>query len=196
MNPLSRRIPAVVLCLALAVTLSAQAPPAASPAAPPDIDAWVARAMKIFDVPGLGLAIVKDGQIVLAKGYGVRKLGAPEPVDGKTLFGVASNTKVFTAAALGLLVEEGKVEWDAPVVRYLPAFQLWDPYVTRELTVRDLLVHRSRLGARRGRPALVAAVHVQPGGDRAPAALHQADDQLPQRVRLRQRPVPRCRPAD
>ena len=146
MNPLSRRIPAVVLCLALAVTLSAQAPPAASPAAPPDIDAWVARAMEIFDVPGLGLAIVKDGQIVLAKGYGVRKLGAQDPVDGKTLFGVASNTKVFTAAALGLLVEEGKIQWDAPVVRYLPAFQMWDPWVTRELTVRDLLVHRAGLG--------------------------------------------------
>ena len=67
-------------------------------------------------------------------------------MDGTTLFGIASNTKVFTAVALGLLVEEGKVEWDAPVVRYLPAFQLWDPYVTRELTVRDLLVHRSGLG--------------------------------------------------
>ena len=83
---------------------------------------------------------------MVAKGYGVRKLGAPEPVDGRTLFGIASNTKVFTAVALGLLVEEGKVEWDAPVVRYLPWFQMWDPYVTRELTVRDLLVHRSGLG--------------------------------------------------
>ena len=102
--------------------------------------------MKTFDVPGVGLAIVKDGNVVLAKGYGVRKLGAPEPVDGKTLFGIASNTKVFTAAALGLLVEDGKIQWDAPVVSYLPAFQMWDPWVTRELTVRDLLVHRAGLG--------------------------------------------------
>ena len=85
-------------------------------------------------------------RVVVAKGYGVRKLGEPAPVDARTLFGIASNTKVFTATALGLLVEEGKIEWDAPVVRYLPAFAMWDPFVTRELTVRDLLVHRSGLG--------------------------------------------------
>src|SRR4029078_12554099 len=90
--------------------------------------------------------IVKDDRVVVAKGYGVRKLGDPAPVDGRSLFGIASNTKAFTATALGLLVEEGKIEWDAPVVRYLPAFAMWDPFVTRELTVRDLLVHRSGLG--------------------------------------------------
>ena len=143
---LRRSVPVIVACVALTAALSAQAPPAAPPAPPPDIDAWVARAMKTFDVPGVGLAIVKDGRVVRAKGYGVRKLGSPEPVDGKTLFGIASNTKVFTAAALGLLVEDGKIQWDAPVVRYLPAFQMWDPWVTRELTVRDLLVHRAGLG--------------------------------------------------
>src|SRR5262245_3330973 len=115
-------------------------------AAPADLDQWVARAMKTFDVPGVALAIVKDDGVVVAKGYGVRKLGEPTPVDAKTLFGIASNTKVFTATALGLLVEEKKVEWDAPVVRYLPAFALSDPYVTHEITVRDLLVHRSGLG--------------------------------------------------
>ena len=142
MNRLRRATPVIIVSVALSIALSAQAPPTA----PPDIDAWVARAMKTFDVPGIGVAVVKDGKVVLAKGYGVRKLGSPEPVDGRTLFGIASNTKVFTAAALGLLVEEGTVEWDAPVVRYLPAFQLWDPYVTRELSVRDLLVHRSGLG--------------------------------------------------
>ena len=67
-------------------------------------------------------------------------------MDARTLFGIASNTKAFTATALGLLVEEGRIEWDAPVIRYLPGFQMWDPFVTRELTVRDLLVHRSGLG--------------------------------------------------
>ena len=142
MYRLHRKLPILVACVALSVALSAQAPPAA----PPDIDAWVARAMKTFDVPGIGLAVVKDSKVVVAKGYGVRKLSSPEPVDGRTLFGIASNTKVFTATALGLLVEEGKVQWDAPVVRYLPSFQMWDPYVTRELTVRDLLTHRSGLG--------------------------------------------------
>ncbi len=102
--------------------------------------------MRTFDVPGLALAIVKDDTVVIAKGYGVRKLGETTPVDARTLFGIASNTKAFTATALGLLVEEGKIEWDAPVVGYLPAFAMWDPFVTRELTVRDLLVHRSGLG--------------------------------------------------
>ena len=132
-------IPALLLTLSLTV--------AAAPAAPPpDIDPWVARAMRTFEVPGLALAIVKDDDVVVAKGYGVRKLGDPTPVDARTLFGIASNTKAFTATALGLLVEEGKLDWDAPVVRYLPAFAMWDPFVTREITVRDLLVHRSGLG--------------------------------------------------
>jgi len=114
--------------------------------APPDLDAYVGRALKTFEVPGMALAIVKDDAVVAAKGYGVRKLGDPTLVDSKTLFGIASNTKVFTTTALGLLVEEGKIKWDDPVIRYLPWFQMWDPYVTRELTIRDLLVHRSGLG--------------------------------------------------
>jgi len=136
-----KAVPPVV---AAAVPRAATAP--AATVAPADLDAWVARAMKTFDVPGIGLAIVKDGTVVAARGYGVRMLGNPALVDGRTLFGIASNTKVFTATALGLLVEEGKLAWDAPVVRYLPGFQMWDPFVTRELTVRDLLVHRSGLG--------------------------------------------------
>src|SRR5262245_56531977 len=118
----------------------------AAPAPPPDLDQWVARAMRTFEVPGLSVAIVKDDAVVVAQGYGVRKMGETAPVDARTLFGIASNTKVFTATALGLLVEEKKIEWDAPVIRYLPAFAMWDPYVTRELTLRDLLVHRSGLG--------------------------------------------------
>src|SRR5258708_39924124 len=132
---------ALLLLLALPVTLTAQ-----KPVAPPDLDRWVARAMQTFSVPGIGLAIVKDDTVVVAKGYGVRRQGDATPVDGRTLFGIASNTKVFTATALGLLVEEGRIEWDAPVIRYLPAFAMSDPFVTRELTVRDLLVHRSGLG--------------------------------------------------
>ena len=141
---LSRRSVALLALLAVAtVGLRAQGSPVA---APRELDAYVARAMRTFDVPGIALTIVKDGQVVVAKGYGVRKLGDPAPVDARTLFGIASNTKVMTATALGLLVEEGKLDWDAPVIRYLPWFQMWDPYVTRELTIRDLLVHRSGLG--------------------------------------------------
>jgi CubicO group peptidase (beta-lactamase class C family) len=113
---------------------------------PPDFDAYVKRVMQTFTVPGLSVAIVKDGKVVLAKGYGVRRMGSPELVDAHTRFGIASNTKLFTATALAILVEEGKVEWDKPVTDYLPAFALSDPYVTHEMTVRDLLVHRSGLG--------------------------------------------------
>src|SRR5215813_2824069 len=111
-----RRAAAALLCclsLSLSAPLAAQAQPA-KPAAKPnptaaakpaaaaadDTDAYVARVLKTFDVPGIGLAIVKDGRVVLAKGYGVRKLGEPTPVDERTLFGIASNTKIFTATAL------------------------------------------------------------------------------------------------
>lgn len=111
-----------------------------------DVDSFVTRVMRTFTVPGVSLAVVKDGRMVYAKGYGVRKLGDAATVDTKTLFGIASNTKIFTATALALLVEEGKIEWDAPVIRYVPWFAMYDPFVTRELTVRDLLVHRSGLG--------------------------------------------------
>ncbi len=111
-----------------------------------DYDGAAARIMKAFEVPGIGLAVVKDGRVVTAGGYGVLKLGDERAVDSRTLFGIASNTKVFTATAIGLLAEEGKIEWESPVIDYLPWFQMWDPYVTRELTVRDLLVHRSGLG--------------------------------------------------
>jgi len=113
---------------------------------PPDLDRTVARVLRTFEVPGLALAIVQDGQVVLARGYGVRTLGQPTPVDAQTLFGIASNTKIFTATALGLLVEDGLLEWDAPVIRYLPWFAMYDPFVTQQITIRDLLVHRSGLG--------------------------------------------------
>jgi CubicO group peptidase (beta-lactamase class C family) len=122
---------------------SKTAPPAA---APNDLDEVASRVLKEFEVPGLAIAIVKDGKVVLAKGYGVRKLGEPAPVDDNTLFGIASNTKAFTAAALAMLVDEGKITWDDPVIKHLPSFQLYDPYVTREMTIRDLLTHRSGLG--------------------------------------------------
>jgi len=134
-----------LLFVALLLPLSASAQTkAATP--PPNFDAYVAAVMKQFEVPGMGIAIVKNGQVVLAKGYGVKRLGSSEKVDADTRFGIASNTKAFTALALGMLVEEGKLEWDAPVVNYLPEFMMWDSWVTRQITVRDLLVHRSGLG--------------------------------------------------
>jgi CubicO group peptidase (beta-lactamase class C family) len=108
-------------------------------------DDYVNKALKEWEVPGVAIAIVKGDQVVLAKGYGVRKPGEPAPVDERTLFAIGSSSKAFTAAAVAMLVDEGKVKWDDPVTKYLPGFQMYDPYVTRELTVRDLLTHRSGL---------------------------------------------------
>lgn len=120
--------------------------PAQKPSPPRWLDTYVAEVLQTFQVPGVALTIVKDGQVVTARGYGVRTLGQGTPVDAETKFGIASNTKAFTATALGLLVEEGKLAWDRPVIDYLPWFRLSDPYVTSQLTIRDLLVHRSGLG--------------------------------------------------
>src|ERR1700754_4979828 len=108
-------------------------------------DDYVNKAIKEWEVPGVAIAIVKGDQVVLAKGYGVRNLGDPTTVDERTLFAIGSSSKAFTAAAIAMLVDEGKVKWDDPVTKYLPGFQMYDPYVTRELTVRDLLTHRSGL---------------------------------------------------
>ncbi len=110
-----------------------------------EVDEYASKAMRDWKVPGFAVAIVKDDRVIFAKGYGVRKLGETVPVDERTLFAIASNTKAFTAAAVAILVDEGKLKWDDPVTKYLPGFQLYDPYVTRELTVRDLLSHRSGL---------------------------------------------------
>jgi CubicO group peptidase (beta-lactamase class C family) len=98
-----------------------------------EIDEYASKAGQDWKVPGFALAIVKDDRVVFAKGYGVRELGKPETVDADTLFAIASNTKAFTAAALATLVDEGKLNWDDPVTKYLPSFQLSDPFVTREL---------------------------------------------------------------
>jgi CubicO group peptidase (beta-lactamase class C family) len=110
------------------------------------LDALVSRVMRELQVPGIALAVVKDGQVVLAKGYGVRRAGEAAVVGEHTLFAIASNTKAFTCAALSMLVEEGRIGWDDPVSRHLPEFQMYDPWLTRELSVRDLVTHRAGLG--------------------------------------------------
>jgi CubicO group peptidase (beta-lactamase class C family) len=116
------------------------------PSLPEALDGYVAKVMQSFQVPAVSIAIVKDGRVLLASGYGVKESGKSDPADGETLFGIASNTKAFTAAALAMLVEENKLAWDGRVIDYLAEFRLSDPYVTQELTVKDLLVHRSGLG--------------------------------------------------
>lgn len=108
-------------------------------------DEYVIKAIRDWEVPGVAIAIVKDDKIVLAKGYGVKKLGDPAPVDERTVFAIGSSSKAFTAASIAMLVDEGKLKWNDPATKYLPGFETYDPYVTRELTIRDLLSHRSGL---------------------------------------------------
>lgn len=110
------------------------------------LDQYIQQAQSDWEVPGLAVAVVKNGEILLAKGYGNRSLEGSEPVDKSTIFGIASTTKAMTAAAMGMLVDEGKVSWDDRVADHWPEFQLYDPYVTRELRVRDLFTHNAGLG--------------------------------------------------
>lgn len=111
-----------------------------------ELDAYIQKAQKEWEVPGLGVAVVKDGNILLSKGYGVQQLGAAGDVDPYTLFACASTTKAMTATCMGRLVDEGKVNWNDPVVKHLPEFQLYDPFVTREIRIRDLFVHDTGVG--------------------------------------------------
>ncbi|AKC88189.1 beta-lactamase [Pseudoxanthomonas suwonensis] len=113
---------------------------------PPGFDQRVEQAMRSRDVPGMAIAVVKGGEIVHARGYGVRRLGSPEPVDADTIFPTGSTGKAVTAAALAILVDDGKLGWDDKVIDHLPDFRMYDPWVTHEMTVRDLLLHRSGLG--------------------------------------------------
>ncbi len=129
----------------LLLALAAAAPAAAQKAPFKGLDAYVEKSMKDWEVPGLALAIVKDGQVVYEKGYGVRELGKPDAVDPQTLFAIGSSSKAFTATLMAMLVDSGKVKWTDPVTDYLPWFRTYDPYVTREMTIRDLLTHRSGL---------------------------------------------------
>jgi CubicO group peptidase (beta-lactamase class C family) len=117
----------------------------AQPAPLNGFDDYASKAMRDWEVPGMAVAIVKDDKIVYAKGYGVRRLGETTPVDERTLFAIGSSSKAFTAASLAILIDEGKIKWDDRVSKYLPDFEVYDPYVTRELTIRDLLTHRSGL---------------------------------------------------
>lgn len=141
---LSRKFAASFL-VTLLLLLTALEPAAAQPESFKGLDDYILKAMKDWETPGMALAVVKNDSVIFIKGYGVRKKGEDAPVTPKTIFAIASTTKAMTAACLGMLVDAGKMKWDDPVTKYLPWFQLYDPYVTRELTVRDLLCHRSGL---------------------------------------------------
>lgn len=140
-----RKLLAALLCLLLLCPAPAfgQTQGAAGPL--DALDAYVERGLSDWGIPGLAVAVVKDDKVVLLKGYGVREAGRPEKVDGQTLFGIGSATKSFTAAAVGLLVDEKKMAWDDPVTKHLPDFQLFDAGLTSQVTLRDLLSHRTGL---------------------------------------------------
>jgi CubicO group peptidase (beta-lactamase class C family) len=110
------------------------------------IDSVTELVLKTFNVPGIAVAVVKDGKLIHAKGYGIANLKTGQKVNEHTQFGVASNSKAFTTAALGMLIDEGKLKWDDKVTDFIPNFKMYNPYVTEDFTIRDLLTHRSGLG--------------------------------------------------
>ncbi len=110
------------------------------------LDAYYEKALKDWNVPGMSIGIVKDGKLVFTKGYGTVEVGKNQKPDEHTLFAIVSNSKAFTAAAIALLVQEGKLKWDDKVRQYLPYFTLYNTYVSEETTIRDLLSHRVGLG--------------------------------------------------
>lgn len=129
----------VFVCL-FSVSLDAQV------SLPQNFDFWVESARKDWKIPGMGIGIVKDGEVVYAKGFGEKQLGSNSPVDANTIFSIASVSKNITAAALGILVDEGKINWDDKIKKHIPWFELKDPWVSSEITVRDALTHRVGLG--------------------------------------------------
>src|SRR5262245_19507010 len=137
----ARAILVLILLAALRSEARAQGPVAK------EVDALARQALKVWRVPGLALAIVKDDRIVYLQGYGVREAGKKDPVTSDTVFPLASCTKSFTALALGMLVHDGKLIWDHPVRKHLPYFHLSDPLADRDVTLRDLLTHRTGVGS-------------------------------------------------
>ena len=139
MSVLRRARPALLALTLVATPLHAQNAPLQG------FDAYVTKAMQDWKVPGLAIAVVRNDSVVFVKGYGVRTVGKPEKVDEHTIFAIGSSSKAFTATLAAMMVDEGRMRWDEHATQYLKGFQLFDPYVTREITLRDLLSHRSGL---------------------------------------------------
>jgi len=136
-----KKLIALLLCISLVNNLTyAQA------LSSKQIDSLVNKTMEVMPLAGIAVAVVKDGKIIHAKGYGVSSIKTKEKVDENTLFAIASNSKSFTTAALAILVDEGKLSWQDKVVDYIPEFKMYDPYVTANFNIQDLLTHRSGMG--------------------------------------------------
>jgi CubicO group peptidase (beta-lactamase class C family) len=164
--------PAVFLALALTLPLppALRAQHAVPRGFPPALDAYLAKALHDWQIPGMAVGVVRNDSVLVARGYGVRELGKPAPVDANTVFDVASLSKAFTTTAIAMLVDEGKMRWDDPVVRYLPELVLPDSYLTRTATLRDFLSHRTGLHPANmmwqmsdiGRPGVIARMRYLP----------------------------------
>ncbi|UOE41732.1 serine hydrolase [Chryseobacterium suipulveris] len=114
------------------------------------LDELIQNTIKTFDVPGMSVGIIKDGKTVYSKGFGIRSMNTKQKMDDQTLVGIASNSKGFTGTALAILVDEGKLNWDDKVTKFIPEFQMYDPFVSQEVTVKDLITHRAGLGLGQG----------------------------------------------
>ncbi len=132
-----------ILAFAFVRPLPGETPDRDTAARLKDFDAWMARTLKDWNVPGIGVGIVVGDKLVFAKGYGYRDYGAKLPFTPNTLYQIASNSKLFTAVAAGLLVEEGKLTWDKPVRESVPAIQFYNDYLNSTVTLRDMLAHRT-----------------------------------------------------
>ncbi|WP_414828155.1 serine hydrolase [Alteromonas sp. H39] len=110
----------------------------------------IERALNTFNTPGIAVGILHEGKTAYLAGHGLRDVTSNAPVTPETYFYLASVSKAFTAASLGILVQDNKLSWDDKVIDHLPAFQLADPWVTREFTIRDMLTHRSGLASGAG----------------------------------------------
>ncbi|QNN47069.1 serine hydrolase [Thermomonas brevis] len=133
---------ALVLALLTANTVRAAQPAGPTPQA---VDATVREAIARYRLPGIAVGVIEDGKVTFARGYGETVHGSGDPVTDRTLFKIASNSKAMTASLLARLVQQGKLQWDDPVVKHLHAFAMHDPWVTAHMTVSDLLVHNSGL---------------------------------------------------
>lgn len=143
---------------AVTLLVSTAVPAWAEP--PKDFGTEVEALRKEIGATGVSIAIVEDGKTTMSRGWGERKLGERGLVDKETIFQTGSTGKAMTAAALAILVDEGKIAWDDPVIQHMPWFRMYDPWVTREITIRDLLVHRSGLGLGQGDLMFVPRTHL------------------------------------
>src|SRR5712691_6721278 len=133
----------IVLVLVGSHPLPAQAPDRDTASKLKDFDAWMAQTLKDWNVPGIGVGVVVGDKLVFARGYGYRDYGQKLPFTSNTLYQIASNSKLFTAVAAGLLVEEGKLTWDKPVRESVPSIQFYNDSLNSTVTLRDMLTQRT-----------------------------------------------------